>query len=88
MRHRLVVQVFDLRDLDQRQPQLAVRRRADHLAAQRAFAILATIKTVRDRQRRYPVKENHPVKEFSGRHPDGFTKPAWGPTNGIYSHEA
>jgi hypothetical protein len=28
------------------------------------------------------------VKEFSGRHPDGFTKPAWGPTNGIYSHEA
>ena len=71
-----------------RQPPLAVRRRADHLAAQRAGAILAALAAVRDRQRRYPVKENHPVTEFSGRHPDGFHEPALRPTKGLCSHEA
>ena len=28
------------------------------------------------------------MTEFSGRHPDGFTKPALGPTKGLCSHEA
>ena len=60
------------------QPPLELRRCADHLAAQRARAVS---EAVRDRQRRQPVKENHPVRKFSGRHRKGFTAPGAGGYN-------
>jgi hypothetical protein len=59
-----------------RQPPLAVRHRADHLAAQRTGAILEALAALRGRERRPAVKENRHVSEFSGRH-DRVPNPAW-----------
>ena len=61
-----------------RQPPLAVRRRADHLAAQRAGAVGEGGRSGSCRERRSAVKKNHPVSEFSERHRRGFTDPAEG----------
>src|SRR6056297_3093370 len=71
-----------------RQPPLAIRHRADHLATQWTRAARATIAALRGRERRPAVKENRLVIEFSGRHRTGFTDSRPRATNGIYSGEA
>ena len=47
---------------------LAVRACGDHLAAERSRAVAPTVAAVRDRKRQSAVKNNRPLRKFSGVH--------------------